>query len=96
MGLHPVAVGLVFHAVGVVLAALEFFFRGFLVFAGQPLLGAHAVPVMAFAYCLLHIGKPMPEAVSRWPTLAFTEPMRSDPRVRETALRALAQEEGKP
>ena len=51
-------------AYGATFIALEFFFRGFLVFAGQPLLGVHAVPVMAFADCLLHLGKPMPEAVS--------------------------------
>lgn len=51
-------------AYGATFIVLEFFFRGFLVFAGQPVLGAHAVPVMAFAYCLLHLGKPMPEAVS--------------------------------
>ena len=51
-------------AYGATFIALEFFFRGFLVFAGQPVLGAHAVPVMAFTYCLLHLGKPMPEAVS--------------------------------
>lgn len=51
-------------AYGATFVALEFFFRGFLVFAGQPVLGVHAVPVMAFAYCLLHLGKPMPEAVS--------------------------------
>jgi hypothetical protein len=51
-------------AYGATFVALEFFFRGFLVFAGQPLLGIHAVPVMAFAYCLLHLGKPMPEAIS--------------------------------
>lgn len=51
-------------AYGATFVALEFFFRGFLVFAGQPVLGVHAVPVMAFTYCLLHLGKPMPEAVS--------------------------------
>lgn len=51
-------------AYGASFVALEFFFRGFLVFAGQPVMGVHAVPVMAFAYCLLHLGKPMPEAVS--------------------------------
>ena len=51
-------------AYGATFIALEFFFRGFLVFAGQPVMGVHAVPVMAFAYCLLHLGKPMPEAVS--------------------------------
>lgn len=51
-------------AYGATFIALEFFFRGFLVFAGQPVLGVHAVPLMAFAYCLLHLGKPMPEAAS--------------------------------
>lgn len=51
-------------AYGATFVALEFFFRGFLVFAGQPVLGVHAVPVMAFAYCLLHLGKPMPECAS--------------------------------
>jgi hypothetical protein len=51
-------------AYGATFVALEFFFRGFLVFAGQPVLGVHAIPVMAFAYCLLHLGKPMPEAIS--------------------------------
>ena len=51
-------------AYGATFIALEFFFRGFLVFAGQPVLGVHAVPVMAFTYCLIHLGKPMPEAVS--------------------------------
>lgn len=51
-------------AYGATFVALEFFFRGFLVFAGQPVMGVHAVPVMAFSYCLLHLGKPMPETVS--------------------------------
>ncbi|MFM9048707.1 MAG: type II CAAX prenyl endopeptidase Rce1 family protein [Actinomycetota bacterium] len=56
---------LVFEAAyGATLIALEFFFRGFLVFAGIPVLGVHAVPAMAFAYCLLHLGKPMPECAS--------------------------------
>lgn len=56
---------LVFEAAyGATFVALEFFFRGFLVFAGMPVLGIHAVPVMAFAYCLLHLGKPMPECAS--------------------------------
>ena len=48
-------------AYGATFVALEFFFRGFLVFAGAPVLGVHAVPAMAFAYCLLHLGKPLPE-----------------------------------
>lgn len=49
---------------GLTFVALEFFFRGFLVFAGLRVLGIHAVPVMAFTYCLIHLAKPMPEAVS--------------------------------
>jgi len=44
--------------------ALEFFFRGFLVGAGFPLLGWWAVPAMAAPYCLLHLDKPLPEMVS--------------------------------
>ena len=56
---------LVFEAAyGATFIALEFFFRGFLVFAGYPVLGIHAVPVMAFAYCLLHLGKPLPECAA--------------------------------
>ena len=51
-------------AYGATFVALEFFFRGFLVFAGYPVLGIHAIPAMAFAYCLLHLGKPMPECAS--------------------------------
>jgi hypothetical protein len=51
-------------AYGASFVTLEFFFRGFLVFAGQPVLGVNAVPVMAFSYCLLHLGKPLPEAAS--------------------------------
>ena len=56
---------LVFEAAyGATFVALEFFFRGFLVFAGYPVLGVHAIPAMAFAYCLLHLGKPLPECAS--------------------------------
>jgi hypothetical protein len=51
-------------AYGLSFVALEFFFRGFLVLGGLPVLGVHAVPVMAFAYCLLHLGKPMPECAA--------------------------------
>ena len=51
-------------AYGATFVALEFFFRGFLVFAGHPVLGIHAIPAMAFAYCLLHLGKPLPECAS--------------------------------
>jgi hypothetical protein len=51
-------------AYGLSFVALEFFFRGFLVLGGEKVLGVHAVPVMAFAYCLLHLGKPMPECAA--------------------------------
>ena len=51
-------------AYGLSFVALEFFFRGFLVLGGAKVLGVHAVPVMAFAYCLLHLGKPMPECAA--------------------------------
>lgn len=49
---------------GLSFVALEFFFRGFLAIGGEQVLGAYAVPAMAFAYCLLHLGKPMPECAS--------------------------------
>ena len=51
-------------AYGLSFVALEFFFRGFLVFAGYSVVGAHSVPMMAFTYCMLHLGKPMPECAS--------------------------------
>ncbi len=43
-------------------AALEFFFRGFLVHGLVPRFGFMAVFVMALPYNMLHYGKPMPEA----------------------------------
>jgi hypothetical protein len=43
---------------------LEFFYRGFLVTAGFPLLGWWAIPAMAAPYCLLHLDKPVPEMVT--------------------------------
>ncbi len=49
---------------GLSFVALEFFFRGFLVLAGEPILGAHSVAIMAFSYCLIHLGKPMPECAA--------------------------------
>lgn len=51
-------------AYGLSFIALEFFFRGFLVHAGFPILGVHSVAVMAFSYCLLHLGKPLPECAA--------------------------------
>lgn len=49
---------------GMTFVALEFFYRGFMVHAGQPVFGIHAVPVMAFYYLLIHLGKPMPECAA--------------------------------
>ena len=41
---------------------LEFFFRGFLLHSLGPALGAYAIFVMMVPYCMIHFGKPMPEA----------------------------------
>lgn len=43
---------------------VEFFFRGFLLFAFLKYLGKYAVLPMAVTYCILHFGKPMTEAIS--------------------------------
>ncbi|MFO7368648.1 MAG: CPBP family intramembrane glutamic endopeptidase [Bacteroidales bacterium] len=43
---------------------VEFFFRGFLVVGFTRYLGPHAVLPMVAAYCALHFGKPMTEAIS--------------------------------
>lgn len=44
--------------------SVEFFFRGFLLFAFIKYLGKYAVLPMAVTYCVLHFGKPMTEAIS--------------------------------
>jgi membrane protease YdiL (CAAX protease family) len=41
--------------------AVEFFFRGFLLFALEPALGAYAIFVSAVPYCMVHFGKPVAE-----------------------------------
>ncbi len=41
--------------------SLEFFFRGFFIFALVRYLGAYAVFVMTVPYAMIHFGKPMPE-----------------------------------
>lgn len=62
---HGVTKLLIFEAVyGLSFVALEFFFRGFLVHAGSRVVGVHAVALMALSYCLIHLGKPMPECLS--------------------------------
>lgn len=42
--------------------ALEFFFRGWMVQALRPMLGASAIFAMALPYCMIHFGKPYLEA----------------------------------
>jgi membrane protease YdiL (CAAX protease family) len=44
--------------------ALEFFFRGFLVHGLKHRFGVYAVFVMTVPYCMIHFGKPMPEATA--------------------------------
>jgi membrane protease YdiL (CAAX protease family) len=41
---------------------LEFFFRGFLLHSLKPSLGIYSIFVMMVPYCMIHWGKPMPEA----------------------------------
>lgn len=41
--------------------AIEFFFRGYLLFGLYRSLGSLAIFVSALPYCLIHIGKPVPE-----------------------------------
>ena len=43
---------------------VEVMFRGFLIFAFARTLGGYAVLAMISTYCVLHFGKPMPEAIS--------------------------------
>lgn len=43
--------------------ALEFFFRGFLLFGLARHIGSAAIVVMAVPYCMIHFGKPFPETI---------------------------------
>ena len=43
--------------------ALEFFFRGFCLFRLERIMGLYAVAVMTIPYALIHIYKPLPEAL---------------------------------
>jgi membrane protease YdiL (CAAX protease family) len=45
------------------MVALEFFFRGYLLFGLEAKLGVHAVAAAALPYGVLHYGKPFPEAL---------------------------------
>lgn len=49
---------------GLTFVALEFYFRGFMVHAGNKVIGAHAVPLMSMFYCFIHLGKPPTEVVA--------------------------------
>jgi uncharacterized protein len=44
--------------------ALEFFFRGFILFGLKPKLGFYSVFVMTIPYCMRHFGKPLPETLA--------------------------------
>lgn len=44
--------------------SIEFFFRGFLVLAFAKYAGIRAIIPAACFYCCIHLGKPMPEAIS--------------------------------
>jgi uncharacterized protein len=43
--------------------ALEYFFRGVLLFAAFRVLGPWAIPMMVVPYTMIHFGKPLPECV---------------------------------
>lgn len=47
--------------------ALEFFYRGFLLFSLQPYLGVYAIFVMMIPYCMVHFGKPFVETFAAIP-----------------------------
>jgi membrane protease YdiL (CAAX protease family) len=47
--------------------ALEFFFRGFLLNACRERMGSHAIFAMLAPYCMIHFGKPWPEALAALP-----------------------------
>jgi len=43
--------------------AVEFFFRGFLLFSFARIIGPSAVYVALLPYCMIHFGKPLPETI---------------------------------
>ena len=49
---------------GLQFLALEFFFRGFLLFSCRRALGSHAIFAMTVPYCMIHFGKPWLEALA--------------------------------
>ena len=44
--------------------ALEFFFRGFILFGLRPRFGFYSVFIMTIPYCMIHFGKPLPETLA--------------------------------
>jgi membrane protease YdiL (CAAX protease family) len=50
-------------AYGLQFVALEFFFRGFMLFGLARFLGSYSIFVMALPYAMIHFTKPFPEAV---------------------------------
>lgn len=50
-------------AYGIQFAALEAFFRGFLIFALFKRFGYQAVVIMTIPYCMIHFSKPVPETL---------------------------------
>jgi membrane protease YdiL (CAAX protease family) len=50
-------------AYGLQFFALEFFFRGFMLFGLARFIGSYAIYVMALPYTMIHFTKPFPEAV---------------------------------
>lgn len=50
-------------AYGAQFAALEAFFRGFLIFALFKKFGYYSVVIMTIPYCMIHFAKPMPETM---------------------------------
>jgi membrane protease YdiL (CAAX protease family) len=47
--------------------ALEFFFRGFLLFSLERYVGVYAIFVMVIPYCMIHFGKPFAEVLAAIP-----------------------------
>ncbi|MEZ4287350.1 MAG: CPBP family intramembrane glutamic endopeptidase [Polyangiales bacterium] len=48
---------------GAQFVALEFFFRGFMLRGLRPFFGHRAIFVMIVPYCMIHLGKPLPESL---------------------------------
>jgi membrane protease YdiL (CAAX protease family) len=44
--------------------AVEFFFRGFLLYGNKQRFGFYSILVMTIPYCMIHFGKPLPETLA--------------------------------